>query len=260
VLEVDNMILDLFAANNIISTQLFNFSFAFDLSDFIPINLINNFISERINVYIDMYLEDENGEKTKVQEKDFYTNYEFIPRYNVCTGKYDETENVFDYLNDNVSTDLINKNKLVQSTFHWVLKNNKSSIFNLYNGFSPIVKNDVLYKSGTSISNSETNLFTDVFDITKNPQADLTHKSEESTLPQLDDAPLYINKEEIAKTVLNYVSFPVARFSDILCGNSLPHGSNLPLHRISSSVSITQNKRNCKMFLTFFAIPFVNIL
>lgn len=213
VLEVDNMILDLFAANNIISTQLFNFSFAFDLSDFMPINLVNNFISERINVYIDMYLEDENGEKTKVQEKDFYTNYEFIPRYNVCTGKYDETENVFDYLNDNVSVDLINKNKLIQSTFHWVLKNNKSSIFNLYNGFSPIVKNDVLYKSGTSISNSETNLFTDVFDITKNPLGvfkftnfKITENAETNNIglmELLNDDSIYstvtINKDSLAK-------------------------------------------------------------
>ena len=58
VLETDNMLVSLFGSNKIISTQFFNFSFVFNVEDFLPINFIKSFVSERINIYVDMYLED----------------------------------------------------------------------------------------------------------------------------------------------------------------------------------------------------------
>ena len=58
VLETDNMLVSLFGSNKIVSTQFFNLSFVFNIEDFLPINFIKSFISERINIYVDMYLED----------------------------------------------------------------------------------------------------------------------------------------------------------------------------------------------------------
>jgi hypothetical protein len=184
-LETDNMIISLFGSNKIISSQFFNFSFVFNVEDFLPINFIKSFISERINIYVDMYLEDKiskieindfseenNIEKiitSKVDVKDLYTNYEFIPKYDIYKGKYyteQDGYNALDYLKDNTCVELINKNKLTQSTFHWVLQNNQSSIFNLYNGFSPLYKGKEL---STAISNDAPDMFVDIFDINKNP-------------------------------------------------------------------------------------------
>lgn len=184
-LETDNMIISLFGSNKIISTQFFNFSFVFNVEDFLPINFIKSFISERINIYIDMYLEDKlvendinnisdenNIEKIitkKVDVKDIYSNYEFIPKYDIYNGKYyteKEGYNVLDYLKDNTCVELINKNKLTQCTFHWALQNNQTSIFNLYNGFSPLYKGKEL---STAISNDAPDMFVDIFDINKNP-------------------------------------------------------------------------------------------
>lgn len=187
VLETDNMLVSLFGSNKIISTQFFNFSFVFNIEDLLPINFIKSFISERINIYVDMYLEDkliteydnEYGEiiseekivTTKVDVKDLYTNYEFIPKYDIYTSKYsdnkdDDKYNVLSYLSDNKCIELINKNKLIQSTFHWVLQNNTSSIFNLYNGFSPLNNGE---ERCTAISNDATDMFTDIFNLDKNP-------------------------------------------------------------------------------------------
>ena len=185
VLETDNMLVSLFGSNKIISTQFFNFSFVFNVEDFLPINFIKSFISERVNIYVDMYLEDklessytdEYGEiiseekivTTKIDVKDLYTNYEFIPKYDIYEGKYyneGEKYNVLNYLGDNTCIELINKNKLTQSTFHWVLQNNTTSIFNLYNGFAPLYKGE---EKCTAISNDSPDMFTDIFDISKNP-------------------------------------------------------------------------------------------
>lgn len=161
VLETDNMLVNLFNAHNTISTQLFNFNFIFDLTDFMPIGLINDFLLERINVYVDVYKGFE-----KVLEKDLYTNYENIPRYDIYYGKYNHLYNVLDYLEEYKSTDLITKNKITQGTFHWCLQNNDKSVFNLYNGFSPIYNNE---PNSSKISCDHPDLFTDVFDVNKNP-------------------------------------------------------------------------------------------
>jgi hypothetical protein len=186
VLETDNMLVSLFGSNKIVSTQFFNFSFVFNIEDFLPINLIKSFISERINIYVDMYLEDklittyidefgeeafeEKIETNKIEVKDLYTNYEFIPKYDIYTSKYsdkkDDKHNVLSYLSDNKCIELINKNKIIQSTFHWVLQNNTSSIFNLYNGFAPLNNDE---EKCTAISNDATDMFTDIFNLDKNP-------------------------------------------------------------------------------------------
>ena len=68
--------------------MFFIFNFVFDLTDFMPISLINDFMLERINVYVDVYKGYE-----KILEKDLYTNYENIPRYDIYTGEYSSSHN-----------------------------------------------------------------------------------------------------------------------------------------------------------------------
>lgn len=161
VLETDNMLVNLFNAHNTIATQIFNFNFVFDLTDFMPIGLINNFFLERINVYVDVYKGYE-----KVKEKDLYSNYDNIPRYDIYTGEYNSSHNVLDYLGEYKSTELITKNKLTQGTFHWCLQNNDTAVFNMYNGFAPVYNG---IANSSKISCDHPDLFTDVFDKNKNP-------------------------------------------------------------------------------------------
>lgn len=168
VLETDNMLVNLFSTNKLVCPQLFNFNFVFDLDDFLPISFLNELILEKVNVFVDIYLGDE-----KCPMKDFYTNYEFIPKYDIYEGRYLEPDklnpdknNVLSYLQDYKALSLINKNKLSQGTFHWVLLNNQNSIFNLYNGFSPLYKGEPYCNA---ISNDAPDLMTDEFNMYKNP-------------------------------------------------------------------------------------------
>ena len=187
VLETDNMLVELFAQNKTICTQLFNFSFVFNIEDFLPADMLKNLICERINAYVDVYYD-----KDKCPVKDIYSNYEFIPKYDIYTGKYTNDDNVLDYMQDNKAIELINKNKLVQGTFHWVFQNNKNSIFNLYNGFAPVNKNPN-YISGyaedrfcTGISNDAPDVFTDEFNENKNPLGVFKYKDLTDTYSNVD--------------------------------------------------------------------------
>lgn len=187
VLETDNMLVELFAQNKTICTQLFNFSFVFNIEDFLPADMLKNLICEHINAYVDVYYD-----KTKCPVKDIYSNYEFIPKYDIYTGKYTNDDNVLDYMQDNKAIELINKNKLVQGTFHWVFQNNKNSIFNLYNGFAPINTNPN-YVSGyaedrfcTGISNDAPDVFTDEFNENKNPLGVFKYKDLTDTYSNVD--------------------------------------------------------------------------
>ena len=187
VLETDNMLVELFAQNKTICTQLFNFSFVFNIEDFLPVDMLKNLICERINAYVDVYYDTD-----KCPVKDIYSNYEFIPKYDIYTGKYTDDDNVLNYMQDNKAIELINKNKLVQGTFHWVFQNNKNSIFNLYNGFAPVNKNPN-YISGyaedrfcTGISNDAPDVFTDEFNENKNPLGVFKYKDLTDTYSNVD--------------------------------------------------------------------------
>jgi len=176
VLETDNTLLNLFSQNSIICTQLFNFNFIFDLFELLPLVFLKDMTLKNFNVYVDMYIDNK-----KVDTKDIYTNYNFIPKYDIYTGKYTK-ENVLDYMNDNKVNDLVDKNKLAQSIFHWSYINNVNTVFNLYNGFSPINSNykcdyqqnvylkDILESKNCSAINTDSpNISSDEFNINDNP-------------------------------------------------------------------------------------------
>lgn len=149
-MEFDEKILGEFEKNRIICSQLFNFNFVFDIGD-----MLNEWekqqFSEQISSFnIKVYIEIKTGEEKEIIEGedgtqiertvdifeqldavDFYNNYEYIKKIN---GE----GNVLDYLKDNKHLDLIDKNKLCPTVFHWSLNDNDSYIFNLYDGFSAV--------------------------------------------------------------------------------------------------------------------------
>ena len=147
-MEFDEKILIEFEKNRMICPQIFNFNFVFDIDD-----MLNEWekrqFSEQISGFnIKVSVEIKTGEKVEsgkgengelinrtvdifeqLVAVDFYNNYEYI-------GKIDSVDNVLDYLRDYKHIDLIDKNKLCPSIFHWSLIDNDSYIFNLYDGFS----------------------------------------------------------------------------------------------------------------------------
>lgn len=180
VLETDSTILSVFSAQKIISTQLFNFSFIFNVEDIVPLQMVNELVSDRINMYVDMYstIRDDSGllkNKVKVELKDLYSNYEFIPKYNVESSKLSKTKNVLDYMRDYDCVDIMNTNKYNEAIFHLALRDVGNEIFNLYSGFSPCTNRAVdenlvqEVDTGKGLSNNITDLYTDTFDIDKNP-------------------------------------------------------------------------------------------
>lgn len=129
-METDNMLAKLFSGNNIVTKQLFNLNLCFNLSDIISDVIFNMLNGEKLTVDLEIYIDGK-----KLEKRDFYTNYEFIDR-SVKNPEDGEKYNVFDYLKDYKSLDLIDKNKFCQSIFHWSLSDNNEYIFNLYDGFS----------------------------------------------------------------------------------------------------------------------------
>lgn len=88
-----------------------------------------------------------------LEVRDFYTNHDYVPRpqakYDYGAGSdvqyYDDGEgywwNALDYKQDNKCTDIMHKNKLVQSICHWVYAFQPDGIlFNVYDGFGAYAK------------------------------------------------------------------------------------------------------------------------
>ena len=139
-LEVDNMIIRAFSDNSIICKQLFNFNLCFNLEDIFSSNLVKLMYGENFIISITVYIGD-----TKLELKDFNTEYNYINRFTEGT---DKKYNVLDYLNDNNYIEFIDKNKFCQSICHWSLFDNNDYIFNVYDGFSGLfVENNKLYEN-----------------------------------------------------------------------------------------------------------------
>ena len=129
-METDNMIIELYKNNSMICNQLFNFNICFNINDIISNSIVNMIVGEDVVVSVDVYIGDKLLEK-----RDFYTNYEFIAKdlYEdlVSNEESNKSFNVFDYLNDNLCLELVDKNKFCQKICHWSLCNNNKYIFNV---------------------------------------------------------------------------------------------------------------------------------
>lgn len=139
-LDFDNLILKNFKHQCIIARQLINFNFIFDADEFITPNILNMMYGAGFEMDVHVEI---NGQELPM--KDFYTNYEFIPRKPIGyaaknipeneSKKLDIPSNIFDLIKDHKNVNLICKNKISQNVFHWALDGNPQYIFNLYTGF-----------------------------------------------------------------------------------------------------------------------------
>lgn len=130
-METDNMLIQSFVNNAMICKQLFNFNLCFNIEDIISGSITNMMYGENISVSIDVYIGD-----TKLETRDFYTEYDYINKCIISAKPINFSENVLSYLRDNEYIELIDKNKFVQSICHWSLCDNNDYIFNVYDGFS----------------------------------------------------------------------------------------------------------------------------
>lgn len=136
-IEFDNHIIKTFEQNKMIARQLINLDFFFSPSDLFAKTIIHNLEWKRWNIYIDVLY---NGQK--VDYVDIYSNFNRIPKCIISEGEvwFDESKNVLDYLHDNRDISNITVNKISQPICHWSIFENPSYIYNLYNGFSPILR------------------------------------------------------------------------------------------------------------------------
>lgn len=152
--QFDNMILDKFASNEMIAHQILNMCFHFNFDDIITKEYRKSMLFDRFNVYVDCltpYHDTINGEDVvkyrSIEIRDIYSNYDKINAFRIDYQGFNELEysdelNVFDYLRDDKSVDLMHTNKMMQSVFHFSYYDNDKIMFNLYNGFSPYVSDN----------------------------------------------------------------------------------------------------------------------
>ena len=133
-MDFDDILVQNFQHQHIIARQLINFNFIFDADEFIPPNILNMMYGSSFEMDVHVLI---NGQELPM--KDFYTNYDFIPRkpigFKAKNTKTERELNIFDIIRDDKNVDLICKNKSSQNIFHWSLADNYEYIFNLYSGF-----------------------------------------------------------------------------------------------------------------------------
>jgi len=142
-LELDSALLDLFRQNNIIAQQILNLNFVFNIKDISGAWPEYYLYNKQIRIWIDVQYENKS-----LEYKDLYTNYQFIPKYNLQSGGYTH-DNVLDFMEDYNCVDLVSVNKFTQPIFHWALVNNPKYIFNLYSGCAPYIEKNMVLDGGT---------------------------------------------------------------------------------------------------------------
>lgn len=167
VLEFNNLITNKLHDRKLISKQLFNFNFCFNLEDILSPFLYNSLYRHPLYINIVAQI---GGEKLEL--RDIFSNHEYIEKKSLDSpilsiNENNELEvenastglNVLDYLKDYKCVDLIDKNKITQSTFHWNRSISSESIFNMYRGFAPVYKNkEQTYSTIPYYSDAVTNL------------------------------------------------------------------------------------------------------
>ena len=162
-MEFDNIIIDTFRNNNLISKQLFNFNLCFNLEDIVPRSILKDLEGRGFMIDIKVLVDGE-----ELERKDFYSNFEYIPKTKcgpvMIVGEHSEEKtldrNVLDYLQDYKCIDLMDKNKITQNIIHWSLYDNNDYIFNIYNGFSGFsgdTTHNHLYSNAPDLSNKSYN-------------------------------------------------------------------------------------------------------
>lgn len=143
VLEFNNMIIHELNNHNLITRQLFNFNFCFDLDDIVSKEILSKISRQEVFEKFTCNFKVEIGGQ-ELNIRDIFTNHHFIPKKDASIKVLtdDNTEqkqyNVLEQLLDYKCIDLIYKNKIIQNTCHWCLVENGLH-FNTYSGFSSLV-------------------------------------------------------------------------------------------------------------------------
>ena len=146
-MDNDYYLARIFKDNLLIAQQLVNFNFIFDLSDILLHIIYEEMQYKKIGVEVEIW---QDGQKLAL--KDFYSNYEFIPKAKIISSllggfpriSYDTDENVLDYKNNSNYIEYAYKNKLIQNIVHWSVGDSEY-IFNLFDGFSPNYGAEILF-------------------------------------------------------------------------------------------------------------------
>lgn len=187
-LEFNNLIINELNNNSLITRQLFNFNFCFNLEDLfgnVLCNLIPESAYEGLKISLKVFYK---GKELEVM--DIFSNHQFIPKINITPKLISTTQNintdnsndinVLDHLSDYKCIDLIDKNKVIQNTCHWQLSDSGLH-FNIYEGFSPIlesseesngkkipiqyVSEDVVNMTSDNFTNSNNNYWCNVYKV-----------------------------------------------------------------------------------------------
>lgn len=157
--ETDYILTTLFKNHNLITSQLFNFNFCFNIVD-----VVNPFFINQLNGKTTTMMCDVSVNNESLERRSLFTNYEFIEKtiydpylfvdytslsldgsgrlvktYDVqyiYDNKPITDANVLDYLRDYESENVKDLNKLSQHIIHWDYVDHNQDIFNLYRGYS----------------------------------------------------------------------------------------------------------------------------
>ena len=157
-LEFDSLICGCFEKYTLVSKQMFNLCFYFNLED---LGMTKYNMSELTpDDMIDVNFEFEN---TLWYDLDFnYTNIDKI-EYSKVDGRIvkniSEKRYVNDYLNDDKVINTIYKNKLLPTINKWSSTINNDYVINLYNGYAPILKDGEKSIETNSIYNDTPDIF-----------------------------------------------------------------------------------------------------
>lgn len=135
-MDFDDMLVKLFSQNHIVSRQLINFNFIFNIEDVFSQAATYSIIGHDINIKCNVMYD---GQEIAI--KDIYTNYTNIPVYDIDNHDFSNTNNVLDYKQDYSVKNMSLINKDVQPIFHWSLLENPDMIYNLYDGFGSCITN-----------------------------------------------------------------------------------------------------------------------
>lgn len=160
-MEFDDMIAKQFRYNRIVAQQLLNLNLVFDIQDLVG-DVADTLLGHDLNITCRVYY---GGNVLEL--KDLYTNYTFIPSYEMETRGM-TGPNVLEHLQDYKAKDLAHVNKVVQPIFHWALLENPDIIYNMYDGFGPCFTDiDGVHRiQGTYYNQS--NLAIDNYDVMEN--------------------------------------------------------------------------------------------
>lgn len=128
--EANSNILQLYPLHHLICPNILNFNLV--LKD----DLLSD-TNDQFNISVDCSGKID-GKWKRMNEVDFYTNHEYVPRIdlNKSFSGASNNPNVLDHLQDNKMVDLIHYNKINQYVTHWCYTGNKHLLFNVYNGFN----------------------------------------------------------------------------------------------------------------------------